>query len=55
MREHINNVHNITLIRYQYRSCGKECDTIGSSKSHHPACKRRQDNNNFAAADTNPT
>jgi hypothetical protein len=56
IREHVEDVHNITIIKYSCKNCGKPYDTINSIKSHHPSCKRRQqiNNNSLAISNTNP-
>lgn len=42
IREHLNGIHKIQDIRYKCKSCGKEYDSVGSIKSHYPACVKKQ-------------
>ena len=54
VREHLNDAHNITDIKYNCKCCGKTHESISSIKSHYPACKRKQNTNSLTAANTNP-
>ena len=52
IREHALDVHNIQTIKYRCKGCGSEYASIGSIKSHYPACIRKQTTSNIPPVNT---